>query len=325
MSALGFVFVGVLMAPPTADTTPQLVPTKLTLAEVVENVRENEKLYRTIEMQVQLSTRLVGWKGFSKTTDPNAKKGESSAIHTSSVHVILDGARFLQETDWSSIGAETGKLRGHTLVNACDGKQTFTIYKGGARIEEGRVPHDDFVHPNTFLYLKWNFPTPFSNFLTMPDDVRRNMRWTVLGEEAINGLRCVKLQFEQVLKDEGTNYFEAFFWLAVDRNYLPIKYESITPRLHPQLVHGYGSVTALKEHKSGIWVPEFGESTTHEYKALKEGKQIPNQSTQIHVEKVTLNKPYQPEVFRPKIPRGSLVQKMKNGKIIETYREGEKK
>ena len=322
MSAFAMVAFGVLLAQPAAEGPDGIAPTKLTLDDVIKNVQKNEKLYETFEMRVREESKWVGQENQKipgvQRERPGPKVGERTAVKTTTVHVILDGECFLQKQNIASKSVNSKDWRKHEAVIACDGKQTRRI--GGdppsVQIQEGRECPNDLWHPNTLLYLEWNLPAPFSKYLTMPDTKSHDMRWTVLGEEQVDGLRCVKLKFEMAYKDvehvietNTTSWFEAYFWLAMDRNYLPIRSVGVSPRNHPTLDHSIRRITSLKEIKTGIWVPERGDHVIHDSTELKKGMMIPRWEREFQVEEVILGKEYDVEVFRPEIPEGAKIYK----------------
>ena len=115
-----------------------------------------------------------------------------------------------------------------TVQDGQEEQQWASLSKGDGGKAEGRHDGLPVLRPYTFLVRDNWLYGPLSDLLVSPwlDKINKyRLRFRYCGEENLDGHPCVKLRGE-VTAHEGQppSSFMAF-WLATDRNYIPIKLE----------------------------------------------------------------------------------------------------
>jgi hypothetical protein len=286
---------------PQAQNRANPTRSPLSLDEVIERVRANEKLFANVEMTIREDSerRQFARSGVPKTTPGGANDGPYGVEVASRSRIIFQGDKsYCQKTSivlWNGARTEVTES-----VDAYDGKLTRSVSSTGQRriVVEPRRMDDWLPRPNTFLYAGWNCPLPFSAFLAAKKTRQGGtaITWKVEQEETLDGLRCIRLRNE--LLDGGKVSSFSNFWVAVDRNYLPLRIDAYRPNWSSSLPVATNRVTELMEVAKGIWIPRRVRQTFYKYPAAKEGKSVVSQQIDQTVEKATLNPDYPIEFFQ---------------------------
>jgi hypothetical protein len=314
---------------------------QLSIEQVVANVRANEELYRDIEIIDHYSSRL----------DPVMKtrfKPNRIVEHADwTARLVLQrGMAFYQRAgSQTSLDQDTAN---RDNVHGFDGTTTRILeqHKVG-NIRQGPAPDGAMaISPFTILLEDDHVALPLSTLLAGGPELEKHplAGWygrednktsaTKAGEEVVDGLACVKVRIEQWHPSDRAkgelSGGDTYIWLAVDRNYLPIKMERYSSELNRLLKGprptGIGRVEGLREIEPGIWFPLKTAFENYTNFTTPDRTKLELSSVKRHVfEKVDLHPSYPVSLFRDiEFPRGCTVYEVDaNGRIVRRYIEGE--
>lgn len=296
-----------------------------TLADILANIRRNEKSYANIEV-VMDSTYDIGDRPPSDKDEVIRQK-----VRT----------RFVAQREWFRLEREggsqdSGRTASMDLIRAFDGEITRVLYqKAVGNISPERLEDSEFIRPHTLLLRHSHVAVPFSVYLSGHEAIRAHpsgrlqpdltMRVTYEGEERLNDLKCHKV-FMDVLLKSGKPHDGRRFWLAEDRNYLPVKELAYTYRFSEDAAVGQGVISDLREIKPGIWFPFKAEYTAYNKLAIQQsGNQELQWRNLYTVERVDLDPKYDREFFaKVEFPIGTAMYEVKRGKIVRSWRQGDR-
>lgn len=295
-----------------------------TIAEIVECVQSNETLYKNIQY-VFIETYKISpespWRILENNID--------TAVHE--IRYFQHGSLVRFHDDYQSTTSK-GVPFNHRIDETYDGKTIFKLINRSVVNDDADPPTPrDYLYPHSLLgknLLIMNFP--LSDFIAGGEAMKKYKRLKrfdfstqVLGLERVRGEECVKIQVEAKSKNgDGSEPWErTTLWLAVDKNHLPLQFESRKSKLDGEIAC-VGRVDRFIELEEGVWFPV--EMTSHGYDEFAYIKNKKHQiANDIHLEirDVVFN-PKFPEGFfrRESIPSGAVVHKIREGKIIETHR-----
>lgn len=297
-----------------------------TMTKIVENVRANEALYCNIETVIHKTYKLGRPKilidDFTKTESRKSRvvlQGELTYLridgHSEAVGKASQNLDTLQGYD----GLTTRVVEQDAFANIHDGK--FTDY---------RIGHAD---PYTMQFQRFGIGIPLSTFLQGTPGIRKqkgfekhNLEVTFEGEEVVDGLRCQKVRCRSWPDSwEGPTDSVGHWdlWLAVDRNYLPIRNELFLGRMKGQAEQIW-RYSDLREISPGVWFPMRASLVVYDKLWFNEDhKLVVNNSEEYVVEKAVLDPRYDISLFRDiPIPRTCLYIMFGMGKSISRSRRG---
>ena len=149
---------------------------------------------------------------------------------------------------------------------------------------------------------------PLSTFLlggeqihTQPGYERVNLRVRYEGEDIINGLHCVRIHSFRWAVDWKGPLDEGVFerlWLAMDRNYIPVRVEIHNGTMAGRPVE-VGIADDLREIEPGVWFPYRFARTVYDDLHFEEKKPMPVLwRSRMTVSKVDLHPHYDISLFR---------------------------
>ncbi len=302
-----------------------VVPTP-SLREVVECVRSNEVLYKNIkydyidvyildERSAAMKIPIV-LKSYTKKMNYYQKDRSVRWIeHNNSIGVKGDSSNRSFET--ISDGSHVFKIANETHVNLVDDPP-------GPR---------DYWHVHSLLGKdKLFLDFPLSEYIQGGAELKKYKRLMnldveskVLGIEKIDDETCVKVLVEITDRypNDRVEWDRATLWLAIAKNYLPVRFEARASRVGGELTCE-GRVEKFDQIDQGVWFPVKMVVLTHDEFAYRKSHQCPVVGEQrIELTNVELNPRFPDHIFEDrKIPIGSVVYKLKNQNIIEKYRNG---
>lgn len=79
----------------------------------------------------------------------------------------------------------------------------------------------------------------------------------LIGEEQQLGLQCFKVSVERGRDINGEHKVTGlrYFWLAKDRNLLPVRFEGYVVKVSREIPLSIGMMSDLREVKPGVWLP----------------------------------------------------------------------
>jgi hypothetical protein len=300
---------------------------ELDLQELIENVRSNEGLYEDIEIVAHKTYQLKGSSvqfqdGFREITREDARirdvrQKELFRFEREGQHSYPDGGR--QSID---------------RVRAFDGKTT-RLYDQNTigNLIIGRS-EDNFLRPHMILLDQIVPMVPLSTYLKghVAIAAHPNSNWNAdlitrteyRGEGEWAGLKCQKVSLTTVVKGTGHENDSWEFWLAEDRNYLPVRLLGYTFRFSKDVPVGVGALEDLREIEPGIWFPNAAHFTAYDQDLLaREQKQKERWRREYAIQEVSLKPNYDTAFFQNvPFPDGTAVYEIENGKIARSYYQG---
>lgn len=296
------------------------------LQKIIQQVRENEELYRDLEVVLRRETRAAS------EDDPNKLSGIQE---TRRQQVVWQGdlIHFRGEETRKSASGETASFK---RLSAYDGEKTRSIeYGNSVNIHHGRFESQHVYPPHTWalFHLRVNFP--LSVLLQGTEAIQQHpkthhyprergsvyeftkVETEFAGEETVNGLRCLKIRCRRWYYSDDDPVIHTL-WLAPDRNYLCVKSEDQS-RFSKDLSTEESIVEEFQEIAPGLWLPSKVTVKRYDYKALREGKQVLDWKETLVLEEAKRN-PDRPKSFfsEIEIPPDLPVFEIKNGHLVGT-------
>jgi thiol-disulfide isomerase/thioredoxin len=240
------------------------------LKSVLAKLREEETRYQTLAVKANFAMKY-----FMHDSDfgPELMTGQFLFRKESTISIVdkdLKRIETISEDETIGVGR-----RSFELVESFDGKWTRSFTRGvsgdrdvtfGASIRKGggfpfpkSYDGTAVYRSHTFLSHDDGFYSKLSDQLDSPwYDLRMKIRQRVryCGEATTDGMRCVVLRRENLDEQAKPTPFFDVYWLAIDRNYLPIRSESFGSVLGRFNLPTKISVSFdLREIAPGIWFP----------------------------------------------------------------------
>jgi hypothetical protein len=312
---LGVLFV--VGVPPSAGAEP-------TLADLIAAVRRNERLYDNVDV-VMDSTYDIGAR-----QPGGADEVVRSKIRT---RFVTQGEWFRLERAGSSQTADRTTSLDH--IRSFDGQTTRMLeQKAVGNIADERLEGPDFIRPHLLPISYAHVAVPFSVYLSGHDAIRAHangrlaagltLRVSYEGGGEVGGLKCHKVLVQHVLKSGQTHDGEEF-WLAADRNYLPVRLRAYTYRFSKDLPVGEAEVAKIEEVKPGVWFPREVIMTAYDkFRVQREGRQTVQWRERHVVNQVDLEPKLNRAYFAiVEFPAGASMYQLEKGKIVRSWRQGE--
>jgi hypothetical protein len=289
--------------------------TKSELTELIENVRANEELYRDIEIVHDKTLTLH--RTFSKSPDYlKSSKGRARYVY--------QGENVFFQND-EQIESRGGNKSNWDTLQGYDGRTTRAVEQHViANIHEGRFFDGRLFFPHTRLLLHARISTPLSEWLASDGWMDYRLAIRIVGTEPVRGLNCVKLRCETWNEGQEERDYRDL-WLAIDRNYLPIRTVGFAVGYSRNIPLETGEVNELREVEPGIWFPFKVELYIYDEKFASQGKTVLANVEKYTVSKVNLNPQYDDSLFSDiPIPDGAQVFEMRDGEVLRSYIAGER-
>jgi hypothetical protein len=220
-------------------------------------------------------------------------------------------------------------------IRAFDGTTT-RLYDREAvgNVIAGPQPDDHAVRPHMMLMRYSLHRIPLSTLLQGDEAIakhpfgkpsailRHEIRYE--GEDKYQGLRCQIVSVASVRKADGQATSRRHYWLAEERNWIPVRLVNYRHSSSQQVPSGEGIVEEFREIKPGVWFPMVARTTVYDTLYLqREGKQRLQWREDYVTETVSLEPKYDTAYFQDvKFPDGTAVYKVENGQIVQSWRPG---
>jgi len=293
------------------------------LAVVIERVRENEKLYRQLELTTRKTT---------KVRDGNVE-GPMSLIEFQTVHsIVQDDLVYCRVTALSKTSAGAAPAR--NSVSAYDGEKTRSVeYGNSVNIHLGRYESAHLFPPHCWPLSNVHVNFPLSILLEGTEAMRRQpkvhhrpeahgfvgdfhrVESSLDGEEDIAGLRCVKILCRWWYNAKNRP-LKHVLWLAPDRNYLCLKWQSMSDLGGREAVGLESQVDQLQEIAPKLWLPVRVTYRQYDFEALRQGQDVVRREVTCAVQKAIFN-PGRPRTFFSdiEIPNGIPLYTIEDGRL----------
>jgi hypothetical protein len=165
---------------------------------------------------------------------------------------------------------------------------------------------------------------PLSEYLSAakigPNDIGHQVVYE--GEETVDGLPCVRIRSEQFYA-AGQPPDVTLLWLAVERNYLPVKLVGYVVSYSTDIPLVVSTVSDLRELAPGVWFPFAQTRIKNDEIAASKGQTLVVTRTDNTVTKAVLGPQYDLSLFREiSIPDGMPVIEIKEGEKLRDYLQG---
>ena len=207
-------------------------PKGATLKAIIENVRTNEALYQNIDV-----SWLVNYSLERASEQPTKSLLRSS---TTRGHLVQQQALFFVGATRESDGNDGSRDKTRSSQEAFDGASTRILRDDAVgNVIEGRHESTLTIRPHTLILRNSFIRVPLSTYLEGAEACRGNpLGWSFrddwkdltsttefLGSEQVGSRPCVHLRITTRLNRNGKVHVHGRhdLWLAVDRNYIPLK------------------------------------------------------------------------------------------------------
>ena len=268
---------------------------KLTAAQLIARVRENEARYADIE--IRYTTRLH---------TPDGQPGDPKAVSSvTRARSVKQKAMARYEGDVFTDGAATPGTR---YRFAFDGTVARLNRDGETETLPRGVRHDDGVFQPHNLTLGLDVFVPLSVWLEGGEELRThrgafygwteaNIRPRPVGSERVRGIDCEKMVCGCYFPDGkgGWELGETItLWLSPAHNYLPVQEECVKADT-PDALQSAVVCEDFREVRRGVWIPY--RTTTTRYDRFAAGR-VKTQVQTVEVEAVRTDPGHPVEFFR---------------------------
>ncbi|HWB11958.1 MAG TPA: TlpA disulfide reductase family protein [Pirellulales bacterium] len=297
------------------------------LREVIEQVREAEKLYQNLETSIRISSQDV-----TNTIDPNDRVNLSKSEET---------CYTLQQDDLFLFKRREVRTYGpnEPLVNeevaAFDGETTrIVVFDNCVNIFAGRHEPSRIYPPHAWCLRTLWASYPLSVYLQGTDAIKKHpksfkspvQRGRIFevakvevsydGDEALEGLDCVKLTSHHWYRETDSPQVVRL-WLAPDRNYLCLKMTVSAGQGAQEMLRQETKAVEWVELRPGLWLPKKIEATDY-FRLQNGGDPVVHRRQTLLVDKASTGSNYPPARFRDiKIPDGLPTYKLDQDGFVE--------
>jgi hypothetical protein len=284
-----------------------------TLEDVIANLRDNESLYHDIEVkwveQYQIGT-------LKRPIELMVKSRERSGTS------IAQDGMFRSDCIGQQAALKGDERRIHKITSY-DGETTRVLEDRGsyiANIVDGARYDLNAFDPFTIPLRRFGIQVPLSVWLQGPEAIKADSRGrlksnlhhrsNLAGHEVIDGIRCHKIVVEYFRPTNPTQATDKrIFWLAIERNYMPIRAEAYNLLSSDTLTNESTSWTDFEEVAPGVSYPHRIVHTGFDEPSIREDHRLVASSrAEFIVESVTLNPSHPVAYFRHlEIPDGTPV------------------
>jgi hypothetical protein len=295
-----------------------------TIDEVIENIRTNESLYSNIEIIVNKVTDLnPASKPFETPNIMERSESRYRVIHQDGMQYqhFLERNRSIGQSDFVQYENRAG-YDGHTFRSVTNDDLANLIEGEPRAIDYRFTPHVLMFSSYNHDSLESILSNSVKKVSTGGGKANRHSDCRVIGFENVSGLRCVKLLHREWMEKSGSEKgSHNYYWLAVDRNYIPAKILSRSYRISKDFDAHVNTIDEWGEVKTGIWYPKRATVLIYSPEVLIDyKKQLLAQTLKYDVEFISVAPNYDVDFFRRiDIPAGAKVHILKHGQIVRSY------
>lgn len=298
------------------------------LAAIIEKLREQEQRYGRLDVSLATKYRTFEAENFGMPGLHLASEQTERTVampgklyHTSELtyHTAGQGDHIMAETSaWD--GQWLRSLHWQANGRALPKQPTrATIGKYGTRGLDAFRPHTAMFWRQPNMHL--------SDLLTVQWYDKQNKygyQVSYLGEEKIDGFTCKLLRLGDVSSGQATPYRFTFLWLAVERNYLPIRSDRCDLGWSELLPTASTCVAEWQELKPGLWLPShvvaLGYDQSGRY-GIGSGQILIHVRQDRQVERATVDVNVSDELFAPAAPEGKITVVDATGQTVGEIRQ----
>ena len=228
-------------------------------------MREQERRYDDLEVEARETYRHVGTDLFMEGIITQQSKTLRSVLRvplayfTSNESFTEAGGTRSESAEVEAFDGQWTRILRRDTRDRKEGHNLATLRKGGDGKAEGRHDGIPVLRPHTFAVRNDWIYGPLADLLVSPwhDKVNKyRLRFRYCGEEVLDGHPCVKLRSDVLIGEGDQPHNSMAFWLATDRNYIPIKMEPYGGNLGSlSTLTGLYRSDDFHEIAPGLWYP----------------------------------------------------------------------
>ncbi len=300
---------------------PGTVSGELTIEEVIENVRQHEKIYLDIE---------VSMSSVYEVKEKEIANYPYVIERNEQINYVLQGDLFRVERTGHSRKSKSTSSRDR--IHSFDGSFSRILEQNAiGNINHGRLADRDAIFPHMILLRTTSYSSvPLSVFLSGHEAIRahpdgrlsdgKTFQVMYGGECKIKDLNCHKVIVTSFTASKKvSSKYE--IWLAESRNYLPVKRLFFRPKYSNDIPEAEGIVNEFREISEGVWFPFDAKVVKYnQFTLQRERKQELQWTRRYLVESAKLDPTYKREYFSDvNFPDGTSMYEVKDGKIIKSW------
>jgi hypothetical protein len=301
----------------TSAAAAEATPPKL--QELLENLRSYEALYGSIE---------VVWNRDYRVHTENVTVPDSVGLtnRQSKRHVVMQGSLYFLREERDDTLKSGGTNRGIS-AEAYDGDKTRILSGNLVNIHEGRKDLSQAFYPHTWI-VQPDVRVPLSVFCAGGKELKAHPSaggynvadqvTYVEAEETVDDEPCIRVKVESWVAGVPEKPYHVYrFWLATEKNLLPVRVESFTHRFSRTIAVGKHRASQFREIAAGVWIPTRLDHETFDHDSAAKGKSLLRTSARHELKGVTLT-PNRPVTFFQQLdfPDGAVIVDIRNDKII---------
>ena len=309
---------------------------EMTMADLLELIRQNERLYANIDITVE-DTFLLLHNEWSGTGDP--EKPEAGAFYVikesaSTTRHVSQGHLYRTEISGWELWVDHTERVEHPELAAYDGQMSRYLQGQIGNIAKGRRVYSRPIYPHMLVLRVGGRYMPLSvrlggdaanksHPLGYVDSAVEGIA-EYKGVEQYDGFRCHVVwlvnRVRSHLREAGNALGHTVLWLPEERNLVPVAMASYRYDLSRTVPIGEGKVLEWLEVEPGIWCPRRVEVTSLRPRQLQQsGERLPNWRAEYRLTAVSLHPNHDISFFRNvKFPKGTVVYKLdEDGKITK--------
>jgi hypothetical protein len=307
---------------------PMRTDVPVTLDDTVRNVRASESLFNNVELLVRVTTEMAP-EHKAHASEIELERGDEI-----NRYVYQDG-KFFMETK-NDMRTFDGKVVKYRLRSGYDGvtSRSLTNDTFANIFNDPLVTLDQKEKPHVILFSQYNTESLadiLSRTAISKPAVRKarahtkKYRTSIEGFEDVDSQRTIKIkQLSWGVAGGEEHGILHYYWLAIDRNYIPIKCMSFRLALSKTLPNAEGRVVRWGELGPGIWYPAKSTVTVYDDNKplIDKGLHPVAQRFTYEYEKVALAPHYDISLFRDiPIPKDAVIHEIKDGRIIKSTKK----
>ncbi|QDS95099.1 hypothetical protein FF011L_38830 [Roseimaritima multifibrata] len=211
--------------------------------------------------------------------DPGPGKGRPVRKYSERYEIVKqDGMLSSRFRRQSEVGDDR-QLLAQERLRKFDGTTSRAVSRQQVNLQEGLAVDRGNFYPHMLFLHDYEYTVPLSVYLSGRDsiqafpgsnwDASKQVEFSIVGEESIDGLRCVIVQADEVRGSERKPVVGCRLWICTDRSYIPIRFEAFTYRWSETVPVGRGKVLEFGEVHDGLWYPARWSKTAFDKRKIQ--------------------------------------------------------
>jgi hypothetical protein len=321
-------YVSVLLAvPPAEQSAAEASPG---IQTVLQKLAVNEARYANIEVE---------WSATYRASPHKYSIPDQLAYRQRRGRYVRQGDLFF--LDFSSSNAPQSTAVTEHLLCGFDGALTLSLEEqtGGrtANIVTGRRESFRRLHPYTIPIGTRNISVALAAWLGGDEEIKKHRGAKIdkryrfvassLGRDTQRGLVCEKVAVDSFDRRQQPPAADSrrIFWLAIDRNYLPLETLWFETRVSADVPLEQTSLNDLAEIAPGLWYPRSATTTVFDRRSLLDDRrQVTSWTEEFRINKVDASPQHDVHFFRNVVfPNGTPVYEInERDEITRSYVAG---